>query len=254
MNKQTQKDQSFDQIAEKFDRNIYGTSKGKLRHELLLHHLSKHLPVSPLKVLDAGGGTGVMTQSMLELGHQVLLNDVSEDALTLAKDKLSSAGDVRFHCGPIVSLPETEQFDLVICHAVLEWLSEPFDTVDHLLKLVAPGGCLSLSFFNRDAHLFSNLIYGNFDYIKKDFIVPNRVRLNPNNSLYPAEVIGYFEKAGWDVFHKAGIRCFHDYVRDKSLQQSHYEELKASELAYGDKHPYLWLGRYFHLLARPVTG
>lgn len=251
MSKQPRQDQSFDKIAEKFERNIYGTSKGKLRHELLLHHLTRHLPKRPLRILDAGGGTGVMTESMLALGHQVLLNDVSVDALDIAKQRLNANPKVRFHCGPIVSLPDTERFDLVICHAVLEWLTAPFETIAHLLTLVAPDGCLSLSFFNRDAHLFSNLIYGNFDYISKDFRVPNRVRLNPNNPLYPVDVIRYIEEAGWDVFHKAGIRCFHDYVRDKSLQHTHFEELKASELTYGDKPPFMWLGRYFHLLARP---
>ena len=34
---------NFDGIANKFDENIYGTSKGRLRHQLLLAHLQKDL-------------------------------------------------------------------------------------------------------------------------------------------------------------------------------------------------------------------
>ena len=38
-------DQSFDKIADKFEKNIYGSSKGQLRHELLVHHLKASLDI-----------------------------------------------------------------------------------------------------------------------------------------------------------------------------------------------------------------
>lgn len=254
MHKQYSQDQSFDRIAEKFEKNIYGTTKGRLRHELLVHYLHQHLPKTPVRVLDAGGGTGVMTQTLAELGHQVTLNDVSADALAIARQKLANYPQVSYHCGPLQALIELGEFELVLCHAVLEWLSRPLDALDSLLQNLAPGGQLSLSFFNRDAHVFSNLIYGNFDYIDKDFVVPNRVRLNPNNAVCPSQVLDFLQASGLQVVHKAGIRCFHDYVRDKSIQTSHYEQIKAKELEYGTRHPYLWLGRYFHLIAIKPGG
>lgn len=249
MSKQWQQDQSFDQIAGKFEKNIYGTSKGQLRHELLLHYLHQYLPAAPLDCLDAGGGTGMMAKEMLAAGHRVMVNDISAQALKLAEERLSGFSDVDFHCGPLQSLDAERNFDLILCHAVLEWLHEPFGALSHLLQRLKPGGYLSLSFFNRDAHLFTNLLYGNFDYIDRDFVVSNRVRLNPNKALPPAEVLDFVEKAGLDIIHKAGIRCFHDYMRDKSMQSSHYDQIKTKEIQYGTTHPYLWLGRYFHLLA-----
>lgn len=249
MNKQWQQDQSFDQIADKFEKNIYGTSKGRLRHELLLHYLHQQLPAEPLDCLDAGGGTGVMAKALSEMGHQVLLNDISADALSLARTKFEGDERISFHCGTLQGLEPERQFDLITCHAVLEWLSDPYAALDSLFERLKPGGYLSLSFFNRDAHLFSNLLYGNFDYIDKDFVVSNRVRLNPNNALPPSQVLDFIQQAGLEIRHKAGIRCFHDYMRDKTMQSSHYEQIKAKELEYGTAHPYLWLGRYFHLIA-----
>ncbi|GGD77946.1 methyltransferase domain-containing protein [Lacimicrobium alkaliphilum] len=249
MTKQWQQDQNFDQIADKFEKNIYGTSKGRLRHELLSHYLRHHLPERPLKCLDAGGGTGMMAKEMLDLGHSVLVNDISDQALELARAKLAGFADVAFHCGPLQSLAADCEFDLILCHAVLEWLHDPFDALKHLFSRLKPGGYISLSFFNRDAHRFSNLLYGNFDYIDKDFVVSNRVRLNPNNALPPSQVLDFVEKAGLDIRHQAGIRCFHDYMRDKTMQSSHYEQIKAKEIQYGTVHPYLWLGRYFHIIA-----
>ena len=34
-------DQSFDKFADKFEKNIYGSTKGQLRHELLVHYLNQ---------------------------------------------------------------------------------------------------------------------------------------------------------------------------------------------------------------------
>ncbi|HBY0210244.1 TPA: tRNA uridine 5-oxyacetic acid(34) methyltransferase CmoM, partial [Klebsiella pneumoniae] len=54
-------DRNFDDIAEKFSRNIYGTTKGQLRQAILwqdLEPLLAQLGPGPLRVLDAGGGEG----------------------------------------------------------------------------------------------------------------------------------------------------------------------------------------------------
>ncbi|MBF8406935.1 tRNA uridine 5-oxyacetic acid(34) methyltransferase CmoM, partial [Klebsiella pneumoniae] len=50
-------DRNFDDIAEKFSRNIYGTTKGQLRQAILwqdLEPLLAQLGPGPLRVLDAG--------------------------------------------------------------------------------------------------------------------------------------------------------------------------------------------------------
>ena len=39
-----------------------------------------------------------------------------------------------------------EMFDVVCCHAVLEWLADPEETVEHLARFLRPEGCLSLMF------------------------------------------------------------------------------------------------------------
>lgn len=44
-----------------------------------------------------------------------------------------------------------EKFDLILCHAVLEWLDDPKSAVRDLARLVKPGCRMSLMFFNRFA-------------------------------------------------------------------------------------------------------
>ncbi len=66
-------------IAEKFSRNIYGTTKGQLRQAILWQDLDRVLAerAAKLRVLDAGGGEGQTAIKMAERGHQVILCDLS---------------------------------------------------------------------------------------------------------------------------------------------------------------------------------
>jgi S-adenosylmethionine-dependent methyltransferase len=245
-------DQSFDKFADKFEKNIYGSTKGRLRHELLIHHLHDCLPLSDtsLDILDAGGGTGVMTQAMLDLGHRVTLSDISLEVLSIAKHKLGNNINLDIQHMDILSLSTQKQYDLVVCHAVLEWLQSPFEVMRKLVGLVKPGGYLSLSFFNHDAQLFGNMLYGNFDYVEQGMTSKNIVRLSPKNPQKPKVILSQLESLPVQVIKKAGIRCFHDYLKQPEKQTSEYEQLKQLEMQYGSTEPYLWLGKYFLIISQ----
>lgn len=244
-------DTFFDGLANKFDKNIYGTSKGRLRHQMLLHYLAPLLTSAhSYKVLDAGGGTGVMAREFAQANHSVTLCDGSEDILEIARQRLSGFENTHIVQQDILSLESHEQFDLVLCHAVLEWVQEPFAIIDKLFAQLSVGGRLSLSFFNRDAALFNNAIWGNFDYIDAGLNTRNQVKLNPHNAQRPSDIIQYITQTfpSYAIEHKAGIRCFHDYLHDRSKQVDEYDKLLALELEYGATEPYMWLGKYFHLI------
>jgi S-adenosylmethionine-dependent methyltransferase len=201
-------------------------------------------------VLDAGGGTGVMSEMMLNLGHKVLLTDLSADVLALAEKKLGKQENLTILQTDILSLDADKQYDLVICHAVLEWLENPIKVIHKLVNLVKPNGYLSLSFFNYDAQLFGNMLYGNFDYVEQGMPIKNIVRLSPNNPQKPKTIIAELEKLPVSMIKKAGIRCFHDYLKEPEKQQVHYAQLKALEIKYGSVEPYLWLGKYFLIISQ----
>jgi len=251
MNNNSQ-DQNFDKFADKFEKNIYGSTKGRLRHELLVHHLHNSISLEgmPLDVLDAGGGTGVMTEVMLNLGHNVTLSDMSSEVLSLARQKLGENINLDIQHMDILSLSNQKQYDLVVCHAVLEWLRDPVEVMRKLVDLVKPGGHLSLSFFNHDAQLFGNMLYGNFDYIEQGMTTKNIVRLSPNNPQKPKFILTQLEALPVKVIKQAGIRCFHDYLKQSDKQSSDYAQLKRLEIQYGSNEPYLWLGKYFLIIAQ----
>lgn len=245
---------SFDGIANKFDKNIYGTTKGKLRHQLLLFHLSQYIKGEPdsvadhsLKVADVGAGTGMMAIEFAKHGHAVHLYDVSAEALDIAQHRLKAFPESRFYCQSFSDI--NEQYDFIICHALLEWLTKPIEAINKLINQLKPNGVLSLSFFNHDAKVFNNLLYGNFDYVKAGLPPRNTVRLNPHNAQEISVVMQYLESLeNVEVLSSNGIRCIHDYMLDKTRIDPQYDSLFELELEYGARAPFKYLGKYFHIM------
>ncbi|OJF68103.1 SAM-dependent methyltransferase [Alteromonas sp. V450] len=244
-------DRIFDGIAKKFSSNIYGTTKGKLRHILLCDMLAPFVSMpltGPLKIIEVGGGTGIMSAHLASLGHKVVLTDASREVLDEASTVLEGFSNVTMRQQYLADIDDLAQFDVVICHAVLEWLRDPYEAIAYLHQNMKDGALLSLSFFNQDANLFSNAIYGNFDYIEKGMRAKKQVRLNPNNPLSAPKVIEFCESQSFSIKDKAGIRCFHDYMRNIAHQNEKFDALLALERQYNKVEPYMWLGKYFHLI------
>lgn len=248
---------NFDGIANKFDDNIYGTSKGRLRHQLLLHYLSPYLDGKTLNVLDIGAGTGVMSAEFAHKGHRLTLVDISKDVLKIAKNRLNEAKGTQIHNKSFDEfvrqnrLYDAKSYDLVLCHALLEWLDDPYATLEAVLSLVGKNGVLSLSFFNQDAKAFNNLIYGNFDYVLNGMPHKNTVRLNPHNAQSALSLVNWLEQQKeFEIVNKAGLRCIHDYLQKKECIENDYQRLFDLEIEYGNKPPLMWLGKYFHVILK----
>lgn len=246
-------DRSFDGIANKFARNIYQSSKGQIRQQVLLRDLAElTLLNQPCDILDVGAGQGQLAIALAKQGHKVHLTDISAEMLQIAQH--SAEPDIL----PLLSFEQVslaelanrqvKRYSLILCHAMLEWLAEPNLAISQLKSLLLPGGVLSLMFYNKDAKRFANIVFGNFDYVEADFQVKKKVSLNPQHPLAPQDVQLWCQQAGLAVLAKTGVRCFHDYLRNRELQNSHFDHLLALELQYNRTEPYASLGRYQHML------
>jgi len=248
----TKSDRNFDSIAGKFQQNIYNTTKGRLRQLVLQRDLLELALLSQpgCRVLDVGGGQGQLALWLAGLGHQVTLTDLSGEMLALAQQAATAQQlKVQIQQWSLQQLAEQQQSaPLVLCHAVLEWLAEPAEAIRQLYQLVEPGGVLSLMFYNVDAKRFSNIVYGNFNYVLRDLAYKKKVSLSPQNPLDPRDVSAWCQQAGFIQLSKTGVRCFHDYLRDRTEQETEFDKLLEVELRYNRTEPYASLGRYQHLL------
>ena len=164
-----------------------------------------------------------------------------------------------WHCGPYQQLNAVlkgQCFDLVLCHALLEWLQDPELLIPALEPLVAPDGILSLCFYNPASIVYRNLMRGNFDrIINTHNYTPDGGSLTPQNPCSLAQVRQWLAQSGFNIRQESGLRVFSDYVLEKRGGNLQSDQVLAMELAYSGQEPYKWMGRYLHVLAfKPEPG
>lgn len=253
-------DRNFDDLAEHFQRRIYGGLKGDIRLAVLWRDLEQGVlsrPTPPLRVLDIGAGFSQIAIKLAKSGHQVVVNDISGIMLEMARESAHAEGvekKITWYHAPFQELEKFEHgsFDLVLSHAVLEWLARPQSLIQTVRRFLAPQGVFSLTFYNYHSLIYRNLIRGNFHMLKKAEFIADPGSLTPGTPLLPKQVQAWLAEARLEILDTSGIRVFHDYVTTQRGGNAVPEDVIEMELQYSRLEPYVWLGRYIHHLCRPV--
>jgi len=247
-------DRNFDKLAEKFESRIYGTFKGQLRLELLQEDLRGLRDGAAMDVWDAGCGSGRMALWFAQAGHRLTGCDISTKMLSLAQERFVQAGEtIALYPLPAQELAaDLPQQDLVLFHAVIEWLADPTGTLERVADRVRPGGYLSLMFFNHHALIYRNAMRGAW---RMEFLLQEKWRgrgknLTPPHPQRPEEMVAWLQTHGFVLRAHTGIRVFHDYLHDDARDATDLEELHALERRYCRQETFRDMGRYVHLLAQ----
>ena len=254
-------DRNFDDISTHFEKKIYGGLKGQIRLAVLRHDIFgwvkswQQTHNRPLRVLDVGAGLAQISIELAKDGHDVTINDISANMLEIAKQNAGEAAqNITWHTCPYQQLDDklTGKYDLILCHAVLEWLAEPKLIMDFFDRWLvddrAEKGVLSLCFYNPASFVYRNLVMGNFNLLhNKDFKADNG-SLTPNHPVAKDEVIAWINDHHYQILHTSGLRVFHDYSPLKRGGHTNPQAVIDMEVAYSGQDPYKWLGRYLHFL------
>ena len=254
-------DRNFDDISAHFEKKIYGGLKGEIRLAVLRHDIFgwvkswQQTHNRPLRVLDVGAGLAQISIELAKDGHDVTINDISANMLEIAKQNAGeTAQTIIWHTCPYQQLDDklTGKYDLILCHAVLEWLAEPKLIMDFFDRWLvddrAEKGVLSLCFYNPASFVYRNLVMGNFNLLhNKDFKADNG-SLTPNHPVAKDEVLAWINDHHYQILHTSGLRVFHDYSPLKRGGHTNPQAVIEMEVAYSGQDPYKWLGRYLHFL------
>lgn len=247
-------DRHFDTLAARFSEKIYGGAKGAIRLAVLQADLAEALPDRPLRVLDVGAGLGHMSLWLAERGHQVTLSEPAAAMLDGARARFAGAGQsATFVQAPWQELLGllNQPYDLVLCHAVLEWLAEPRAILPVLHQLTRADGWLSLAFYNRDALIYRNLLKGHLRKLRQSEFAGEKDSLTPQQPLDPREMQNWLADH-WTIDKTSGVRVFHDYMPHEFQVRAELLDLLEMELAYRRHPAFSGLGRYLHWLCRPI--
>jgi S-adenosylmethionine-dependent methyltransferase len=249
---------SFDDIGTFFEDEIYGSSKGYIRLEVLREDLLANIPPladGGLRILDAGGGAGRVAVWLASMGNEVVLCDASREMLDRAANAARQANvldAIRIVHATIEELPNVLDgpFDVISCHAVLEWVADGKGVLRELVALLAPAGHLSLMFFNLNASLLKHVLSGRFADALDEYERGPRPRGWGDGATPLAEetVREWLADLGLAVRSKSGIRIFHDHVPAGALTPEGLRGLLAIELALRAREPFASLGQHLHLV------
>ena len=148
------RDRNFDEISEHFEKKIYGGLKGEIRLAVLRHDIFgwvkswQQTHNRPLRVLDVGAGLAQISIELAKDGHDVTINDISANMLEIAKQNAGEAAqNITWHTCPYQQLDDklTGKYDLILCHAVLEWLAEPKLIMDFFDRWLVDDGAETLA-------------------------------------------------------------------------------------------------------------
>lgn len=246
-------------------KKVYGGLKGEIRLAVLRRDIVEYSTQMsealgrPLRILDVGAGLAQIAIELATQGHSVVINDISANMLEKAKanaEQIDQALDITWYVCPYQALAEkltkeVDKFDLILSHALLEWLAEPAAVMDFFDQYLTDDGALSLCFYNPASFDYRNLIMGNFNLLDNtDYKADNKKSLTPNHPVAKEEVESWLKAHDYQTVRSSGLRVFHDYAPLKRGGHNDPEAVIRMELRYSQLEPYKWLGRYLHILAK----
>lgn len=254
-------DRNFDDIADRFAEGIYGNLKGRVRLEVLSRDFQQAEVAEgqrpDLRVLDAGCGSAQFSCQFSKVGNpRIVLADPSVKMLEKAQrlyENENPSAHTRFIHSSVQELPSELKggFDVVLFHAVLEWLIEPLQTLEYLLSFLKPGGVLSLLFYNKHGLVMRHLTLGNFHFVEKGYLsgVGNK-SLTPISPQEPEDVLSWFGERDYELLCHSGVRCFYDLMNPAERSKLSDEDILRLELKQSQQVPYRDIARYVHLLVK----
>ena len=120
----------------------------------------------PLRVVDAGGGSGGFAVPLAELGHHVTVVDPSPDSLAALERRAAETGTgsriraLQGDAAGLLDIVGRDSADLVLCHSVLEFVDDPAAALVAVAAVLRPGGIASILAANRVAAVVARVAVG----------------------------------------------------------------------------------------------
>jgi S-adenosylmethionine-dependent methyltransferase len=241
----------------------------------LLSGVLGELGPGPLRVIDAGGGTGGFAVPLAAAGHRVTVVDPNPDAMAalrrryaehvshLDADQADRVGEgsldaVQGDLDGLLDVVTPGAADLVLCHNVLEIVDDPAVALAAIRAALRPGGMVSLLVAGRGGAVLGRALAGRFGdaLALVDAAGPGRTAIRHQAGYLVAELHTALTDAQFTVFATHAVRVFSDLVPGTVLDGDPAATATLLELerAVAARPDYLAIAGQLHVFARRETA
>ena len=237
----------------------------RIKHVTTRANLQRHLATErPLRILDAGGGTGIESIPLAQQGHRVDLVDYSTEMLSTARQAIAAANvqdRVTLHHANLADIPALfaeMNFDVVLCHNVIQYAGDLNAALAAITQPLKPNGICSIISQNRYAAPYRAALFDDdldLAYESIDQRTEMTRVFGHEVPIYSGEeIIALLPNHRCTLLGHYGIWCMTMYWGDNARKADPvlYQKLERLELALSSRHPYNLLGRYYQIVARKV--
>ncbi|MDQ3703657.1 MAG: methyltransferase domain-containing protein [Chloroflexota bacterium] len=241
------------------------SAPGRLLHNISGANVQRHMERRPLRVLDVGGGNGVDAVALAKQGHLVAILDPTAELLNDARVSAEAAAVIErmeFYEAELADIPSLfpeSQFDVILCHNVLQYVDDLKAALATICDALLPGGLISVICVNRYSEAYREVL----QQLQPSAALEKLDTKTIFSGVFKTEVKAYAAEEAIEALRdlecvlvaQYGVRCVYDYIPDNELKNSpaFFAELERLEHELSGRFPYYLLARFFQIIARKVA-
>jgi len=252
--------QAFDAQVDAWKREM-ARPWNRLRLNVEIANLLRHAGRSGFTILDAGGGNGYASIPLAQKGCRVVVADYSEAMVADGRKLVSELGleervsFVRTGLDNLSSVIHDREFDVVLCHNVLQYVESIPHVMRQILRPLKAQGIVSIVCLNRYSIAYHQA------FLRDDLVAAKAaIGATENHTMFGAvaralavdDIVELLEDQGCAILADYGLRCMIDYWGDneRKADPETLAQLEKLELALSPEYPYKLLARYFQVVAQ----
>jgi S-adenosylmethionine-dependent methyltransferase len=224
---------------------------GRMRYALVADLLDRHLPASPCRVLDVGGGDGADVVRLAERGDLVTVVDQSDSMLARPAGLATVTAGLRDLGSQ--GLPPA---DVVLCHNVVQYEPDLDAAVGAVVAAARPGGLVSLLATNPVHHVLRTVVRGLDPAAALDVLdaatFPTATFDHEVARITWQQALESLQRNGCELLARYGVQCVNHLVTadERKHEPQFAADLQRLELALADRDPYRDVAAFWMLVVR----
>lgn len=236
-----------------------GTPHGRLRHDLLFMFYDEFMKGRDIgRVLDVGGGSGILVQRLLEKypDLKAVIIDANKEMIEVARARLApylNEERLRLAVSTVEDLPRLypslsieDGKILATFNHTIEYVKDKMGALSSLRAAVPEGSFLGIMFLNNSHEAMRQLMFkdspdGVMDQLRSRSL--DMVYFGLAEAVATEELEEYLGGSGCRLLAEYGIRCLSDF-KPKEFVDRNYDRILEMEFSLGRLRDFIGLARY----------